>query len=84
VFLLSLYMNLDIIIAKSLFENDIAGMYAGVSVISKFLIFLGSTIETVYYPQIIKSGKEGKHFIRNGLAMMVILLAGSIGFFALF
>lgn len=84
IFVLSLYMNLDIILAKNLFSNEMAWMYAWVSVIAKFLIFLWWTIETVYYPQIIKSEKIVFHFVRNAVWMMLIMWIWSVWFFYLF
>lgn len=84
VFTLSLYMNIDIILAKNLFSNEIAWIYAWISVIAKFLIFIWLTIETVYYPQIIKSEKIVFHFIRNAIWMMLIMWLWSILFFYLF
>lgn len=48
--LLAIFINIDIMFAKHLFEDDIAGTYAGISIVAKFLIFIWMSIETVYYP----------------------------------
>ena len=81
---LAFYMNLDIILAKNLFSWEMAWIYAGVSVLFKFLIFLWWTIETVYYPQIIRNKYIIFHFLRNSLGMILLLWLGSITFFYLF
>jgi O-antigen/teichoic acid export membrane protein len=52
--ILTLFQNIDILIVKSLFDSETTGYYAAISVLAKFLIFLGLSIETVYYPQLVK------------------------------
>ena len=47
-------MNIDILIVKNMFDGETAGYYAAISVLAKFLVFLGLSIETVYYPQLVK------------------------------
>jgi len=47
-------MNIDILIVKNIFDGEIVGYYAAISVIAKFLVFLGLSIETVYYPKLVK------------------------------
>jgi O-antigen/teichoic acid export membrane protein len=84
VFLLSIYMNIDILIAKNLFDNNTAWIYAWISIIAKFIIFIGASIETVYYPQIIKSKEIESHYIRNATWMILILWAGSLWFIYFF
>ncbi|MDD2487621.1 MAG: oligosaccharide flippase family protein [Candidatus Gracilibacteria bacterium] len=82
VFLLSIFMNIDLIFAKSFFDGNTAGIYAGLSIIAKFLIFLGGAVETVYYPQIMEYKKEDspKHFFVNSFLMLLILLASALIF----
>lgn len=79
-FLLAVFTNMDVIVVKNLYNADIAGLYSGISVVAKFLIFLGSAIETVYYPQIMQHKKESppKHFLFNAFAFLLLLM-----FFAL-
>ncbi len=84
IFTLSIYMNIDIILAKNLFDNNVVAIYAWLSVIAKFMIFLGSTIETVYYPQIIKSDHIVFHFVRNAMWMITLLWIWAIWFLYLF
>jgi O-antigen/teichoic acid export membrane protein len=45
--------NIDILVAKSIFESQTAGIYAALSIMAKFLIFIWISIETVYYPQLV-------------------------------
>jgi O-antigen/teichoic acid export membrane protein len=75
-------MNLDIIFAKNLFDAETAGTYAGISVVAKFLIFLGGSVETVYYPQIMERKKESvpRHFLVNSFGMLLLLAASAVAF----
>ena len=74
-FFLAILMNMDVIFAKNLFDANTAWVYAGISVIAKFLIFLWWSIETVYYPQIMEHQKEEvpKHFLVNSFFMLLLL-----------
>ena len=47
-------MNADVLLVKNLYSPDIAGVYAGVAVLGKFLVFLLMSLETVYYGQIME------------------------------
>lgn len=80
VFFISLFMNIDIIFAKHFFNGTLAGIYSGISVFARFLMFIGMAVETVYYPQIMeyKKTEVPKHFIKNSWFMMFLL-----GFFAI-
>jgi len=82
IFLLSIFMNIDIIVAKNLFDSEQVGIYSALSVFSKFLIFLGWAIETVYYPQIIeyKIYNVPKHFFRNSFLLIILLWISSLSF----
>lgn len=50
-------MNADILFAKHFYSPEAAGIYAGVAVLAKFLIFFLLSIETVYYGQIMEHTK---------------------------
>ena len=52
---MALLMNIDILLIKNIFDGEQAGYYAGISIIAKFLVFLWLSIETVYYPQLVKA-----------------------------
>lgn len=74
-FFLSILMNMDIIFAKNLYDANTAWIYAWLSVLAKFLIFLWWAIETVYYPQIMEHKREEvpRHFIINSFFILLIL-----------
>ena len=56
-FITGILTNIDILVAKSVFDGATAGTYAALSVMAKFLLFLGISIETVYYPQLVGEEK---------------------------
>lgn len=70
----ALFMNIDIILAKNIFSAEQAWIYAGVSVLWKFLIFMFLSIETVYYWQIMEYKKENlpNHLIKNPLVLITV------------
>lgn len=75
-------MNSDIIIAKNIFDETTAGGYAALSVIAKFVVFVGAAIETVYYPKITQHSSA--HLVptvrlRNASVLMIIMTLGAIG-----
>lgn len=74
-FALSVFMNLDILFAKHLFNWEIAGIYSALSVLGKFLIFLIWAVETVYYPQIMEFEKSSvpRHFVLNSFYMILLV-----------
>lgn len=67
-------MNIDVILAKNLFPSDIAWIYAWISVLWKFLIFILMSIETVYYWQIMEYKKENlpKHLLINPIFLITL------------
>lgn len=78
-FLVSLFfailMNIDVILVKNIFSADIAGWYAWISILWKFLIFLMLSIETVYYGQIMehKKVKVPIQLIRNPIYILLLV-----------
>lgn len=81
VFLLSLFMNGDVILVRNLFDAKSAGIYGGVAVIGKFIIFLAAAIETVYYPKIIQSKTVDQvpfAWIKNPFFLLVLGTLGAI------
>lgn len=76
----ALFMNIDVILAKNIFSPWEAGIYAGIGVLWKFLIFMFLSIETVYYGQIMEYKKEElpTHLIKNPLILIVIWSIGAI------
>lgn len=76
----ALFMNIDVILAKNIFSPWEAGIYAGIGVLWKFLIFMFLSIETVYYGQIMEYKRENLpiHLIKNPLILIVIWSIGAI------
>jgi O-antigen/teichoic acid export membrane protein len=70
----ALLMNIDVIIARNIFDDQTSGLYAGLAVFAKFLVFLLLSIETVYYGQIMEHRGKAfpKHLGRNALLLMSI------------
>lgn len=70
----ALFMNIDVILAKNIFSPEQAWIYAWISVLWKFLIFIFLSIETVYYGQIMEYKKEDLpiHLIKNPLVLIVL------------
>ncbi len=69
--LFAFFMNADILIAKNLFDAYTVWLYAWISVLAKFLLFLLMSIETVYYSQAMEAAKEyiPDHLITNPVAL---------------
>ena len=70
----AIFMNIDVILAKNLFDETTAWIYAWISVLWKFLIFLLLSIETVYYSQIMEYDKKNlpKNLIKNPIFLILI------------
>jgi O-antigen/teichoic acid export membrane protein len=82
----AILMNMDVLLAKNIFSSQDAGIYTGISVLWKFLIFLLLTTETVYYGQILEFSREKLpvHLLRNALAIFSIIGVWAILFNLLF
>jgi len=82
--ILAILMNIDILFAKHFFEPEIAGTYAWISIIAKFLVFVWMSIETVYYPVLTteKNIDKKKIFLLSSLYFIMTLWA--LWFFYLF
>lgn len=81
-FLFSIFMNFDIILARNFFSEIDAWIYAWISVLWKFLLFLVLSIETVYFWQIMEHKKEKIpfHLVRNPIILMIFLVFSAILF----
>ena len=81
----ALLMNGDIILARHLLSWEQAGVYAGVSIVGKFLLYILLSIETVYYAQIMEHERAQlpMHLVRNALLLMtwVSLWAYGVNYF---
>jgi len=82
--ILALLMNIDILFAKHFFSSEIAGTYAGISIIAKFLVFVGMSIETVYYPVLTEKKKIDKKKVFMLSSLYLVITAWALGFFYLF
>jgi O-antigen/teichoic acid export membrane protein len=79
--LLTFLMQSDIFIVQHLFVGDRAGNYGAVSVLAKFLFFLCSALETVYYPQLAKktSDEVAIHQFRNYALLFMLCVLSALG-----
>lgn len=72
---LAILMNFDTILARNIFSETEAWIYAWISVLWKFLLFLLMSVETVYFGQIMEYKREKLpfHLLRNPTILMIIL-----------
>lgn len=77
-------MNIDILIVKNMFDGETAGYYAAISVLAKFLVFLGLSIETVYYPQLVKETVLPKMQLLKISGYYAVMTIWALVFFMLF
>lgn len=82
--LLAIFMNADILFAKHFFDDSIAWIYAWISIIAKFVLFLWMSIETVYFPIIIADKVINKTKIALVWVMYIIMLILGLIFLYLF
>jgi len=85
--ILSILMNMDILIVQHFFVwQQISNIYAWLSTIAKIVVFLGMSIDSIYYPQIIKSIQNSdistvpRHLYRNLFLIFFLLWVSSIVF----
>ena len=82
--LFTFFMNADVLIIKNLLSPEVAGIYAGISVVGKFVIFLTMSLETVYYGQIMEHTLESipRKLIFEPLTIIIsIIIFSVIGMF---
>jgi hypothetical protein len=77
-------MNADILLAKNIFDNTNAWIYAALSVIWKLVLFIVFSIETVYYPIITKEKFIDKFRIFKLWILYLFVLLSSLVFFYFF
>jgi O-antigen/teichoic acid export membrane protein len=73
-FVLVLLQNLDLMLVNRFFAGDVAGKYALISVIMKFVIFIAVSVEIVYYPKL----SHPNFYKRDLFDAIALLLLGSI------
>ncbi len=74
------FMNIDILLARNIFNETISWYYAWISMMWKFMIFALVSIETVYYSQIMEISQDlinwktdKKYLIINPIKMYFVL-----------
>lgn len=82
--ILAIFMNIDIILAKNIFEASEAWIYAWISIVAKFLVFVGMSIETVYYPVFVSEKSIDKKKLLLLSWLYVLMTFWAIVFFYLF
>lgn len=78
----SIFMNVDMLIARNIFSSWDAWIYWWITVLWKFLIFLLLAIETIYYGQIMKFKKS--EIPKNLLITPILVIAWLIVFSLIF
>lgn len=73
-FFFAIFMNIDVILVKNIFDPETAWIYAWIAILWKFMIFLLLSIETVYYWQIMehKKDKIPSYLIKNPLVLITL------------
>ena len=82
--ILALFMNLDILFSKHFFDSETAWIYAWISVIAKFLVFVWTSIETVYFPILTSQDKLDKKKFSLLSLLYFLMTVWAIWFFYLF
>ncbi len=73
--LLTTLANVDILVARLLFPTDISWAYAAISTLSKWMIFVSGLLESVYFPQLVRIGKNSAKLLVQALAMYAGIFA---------
>ena len=76
--LFAFLMNCDVLFARNIFDAHMAGIYAGISILGKFLIFALLSIETVYYGQIMQYTRDKLPFNAIRKPVLCILAGGGV------
>jgi len=69
------FYSVDIILARYFFPARISGLYSGLSVISKALLFISITILRVMFPAVAenKNTKKGKQILKTAVLYILII-----------
>ncbi len=76
IFCLNAFMSTDILLAKHLFNQEQAGLYAGMSLIGRVVFFVTAPISTVMFPTIIN--RYAKKLTYKHILYTSLLLVGSV------
>lgn len=80
--LLAVMMNMDIILATYFLDKEIAGAYAAISVLAKFIVFIIGAIDMVYYPKITWETDAKilqKNIFQAGALICISIILGILG-----
>ena len=75
-------MNWDMLLARNLLDPHMAWIYAGISIIGKFLIFALLSVETVYYGQIMEKVRSKLPSRLILYPLLIILIGGGVALVA--
>lgn len=67
--------NLDVLLAKNIFDPIIAGQYIAVSTVAKIVFFISSPVSLVMFPMITELGSMGKNYRHILTASTLITIA---------
>lgn len=73
---LALFINMDIILVKHLFSEVDAGLYAGLSLIAKVILYVSSPVGSVMFPLIVQKHAKGENTTHT-FFMALLLVCGS-------
>jgi O-antigen/teichoic acid export membrane protein len=82
----TLFSFADVVIVKSLFSPEAAGLYSGVATIARIIFFLTGSIAMVLLPNVKLSAPAAANLrlLRNSFLLLLLLGGSALGFFALF
>jgi O-antigen/teichoic acid export membrane protein len=75
---MGLMINVDVLLVKHFFSSYDAGLYAALSTIGKIVLFLSSSIATVFLPVATNKKESGKSAHKEFMAAMIIVLVLSL------
>lgn len=84
---MTLLNNMDVILAKHYFDQNLAGIYAGVVTVGKVLLFGASTVAVVMFPMISSAYNKGEPYMskfRQFLFIQLLVVGLGVFLFTLF
>lgn len=80
---LALFINIDIILVKHFFPPNEAGLYAGLSLIAKVILYVSSPVGSVMFPVVVQKHARGER-TTNTFVMSILMVGGSSAVLTLF
>lgn len=74
--LLILLSNVDVLVARLVLANDIAGLYSAAAVISRVALLLPTAVTGIIFSEAVHGGKNGGDDHHRGLLLALIATAG--------